>query len=153
MRVRTCRENKVVFNMRQVFRTTSVRERSNADVFYHQKMVSTDDGLECVAVVDPIIMLFNQERLSKMGDYAVEQWLKSMEDLSNSPLSKLRRECSDDDLLYMIKSRHIQAPCELTAWTDYMAANMDKFKNLMAAELADKKAKEAASLETSKNTE
>lgn len=139
--------------MRQVLRTTSVRDRSNADVFYHQKMISTDDGLECVAVVDPIIMLFNQERLTKMGDHAIEQWLKSMENISNSPLSKLRGQCSDDDLLYMIKSRHIQAPCELTAWADYMAANMNKFKDLMAAELADKKAKEAASLETPKNTE
>ena len=92
-------------------------------------------------------MLFNQERLAKLGDHAVESWLKSMEAIGNSQVAQLRSQCSDDDLLYMVKSRHLQAPCELTAWTDYMASNMDKFKELMAAEIADRNANESAVIE------
>lgn len=146
-----CKDNKVVWNLGSAYRTTQVRSRSEVDTFYNEISVSSDDGYNCVHVNDPIIMLFNQERLAKLGDHAVESWLKSMEAIGNSQVAKLRSQCSDDDLLYMVKSRHLQAPCELTAWADYMAANMDKFKELMAAELADKKAKESAVVEPPKS--
>lgn len=146
MKLKTVRKNKVVFNMRSVYRGTLTRQASNADTFYHVPLESSDDGHKCVAVVDPIYMLFNQERLDKMGDEAVKKWLKSMEDVSNNPLTKLRQTCCDDDLISMVKSRHLQAPCELSAWADYMAENLDKFKELYAQEVANQRVKDSAQL-------
>lgn len=144
----TCRNNKVKFVFKQALRNTVTRQNSTVDTFYMQKLVSADDNETAYACVDPLFMLFNEERLQKLGTTAVEKWLKSIEQGVSSSLDKLRKECSDDDLLYMIKSRHIQKPCEVSAWSDYMAENMDKFKDLMAAEIANKKVEEAALVQT-----
>lgn len=134
---KTCKKNSVRYNFSCVMPTTIHRSKSEVDVFYHQEMISSDDNNKCVAVVDPIIMLFNQDRLNKLGTDTVEKWLKSMELTNSSALAKLRSQCSDDDLIHMVKSRHIQQPSELSIWMDYMSQNLDEFKNLYAQEVAN----------------
>lgn len=134
---KTCKANVVKFNFGCVMPTTFHRTKSEVDSFYNQEMISPDDGHKCIAVVDPIIMLFNQERLNKLGEDTVEKWLKSLEASNSSSLSKLRSQCSDDDLIHMIKSRHIQQPCELMIWMDYMSQNLKEFKDMYAQEVAN----------------
>lgn len=152
-KLKTCKSNRVQFSMSQIMVHTVLRQKSETDCFHHVELVSSDDNEKCVAVVDPIIMLFNQERLNKLGADTVEAWLKSMESSSNSAVNRLRSQCSDDDLTYMIKSRHLQAPCEISAWIDYMGSHLDKFKELYAAEVADAQAKKSAELHVEQKTE
>ena len=153
MKLMTCKQNKITWNLEHTIKHTTLRQKSECDCFYHVEMISADDNQKCVAVVDPLLMLFNQERLAKLGADTVESWLKSMEQSANSSYNKLLSQCSDDDILSMVKSRHLQQPSELSAWVDYMSSHMDKFKELYAAEVADQQAKKAAQSDDTSKTE
>lgn len=141
---KTCKANAVKFNFSCVLPTTIHRQKSEVDSFYCQEMISSDDGHKCIAVVDPIIMLFNQERLNRLGVDTVDKWLQSLEASNSSSLSKLRSQCSDDDLIHMIKSRHIQQPSELMIWMDYMSQNLNEFKDLYAQEVANQESQSSS---------
>lgn len=109
------------------FQNIVVREITPVDEFYFDKSVSSDDGNECIHVTDPIRMLFNQERLNRIGTTAVENWIDSLKAKKNDPLAELRSKCSDADLKAVIKSRHIQQPCELMAYVDSCNSDIEKF--------------------------
>lgn len=104
------------------------------DPFYVEKQTCDRDNKEAKAYVDPIAILFDQQRLSNLGSGAVEQLIQRLA-TPTSPLAQLREKCSDDDLIATIKSRHLQAPCEIQAWAQYMSQNMEKF-NAEIAKLA-----------------
>lgn len=114
----------IEYGLRQVI----LREPSVVDEFFREKSISSDDSCECVGIVDPIIMLFNQERLNQLGAMGAKQFLDSLSPRSN-PLKELRKKCSDDDLMCMIKSKHLQSPAEILAWCRYMDSNVDTFNN------------------------
>lgn len=100
--------------------------------FYKEESVSAESGEPMVVYHDPIYMLFNQERLSKLGAGAVEMWLQQMNQSKANPLAELRKECSDEDLVSMIKSRHLQSPSEILAWSRLMTSRIDEFKSEVA---------------------
>lgn len=112
-----------------------LREQSIVDEFYFEQMSPSDDSSVSFSVVDPIYILFNQTRIENMGVSAAKAFLDSLVPQSNS-LSELRSKVSDDDLMCMIKSRHLQAPCEILAWCRYMNSNVEKL-NSELAELAN----------------
>lgn len=152
------RENNVIgFNFDGVtFQNVVVRECTPVDQFYFEKTTASDDGKECVAFVDPIRMLFNQQRLSRIGSTAVDAWLTSMFNSKKDPLKELRKNCTDADLRDLIKSRHIQQPSELMAYAQWCQDNMETFKSEVSKLVAEKQAKEAeakASAETSSSVE
>lgn len=131
-------DNKIGFNMLGLsLQNIVVREANPVDSFYFEKTISSDDGKECVSYTDPIRMLFNQERIYKMGSMAVQQWLESLKNTKKDPLAELRSKLSDDDLCAMIKSRHIQQPSEIMAYVEQCKTNIDFFnsevKKLMEA--------------------
>lgn len=100
--------------------------------FYKEESVSAESGEPMVVYHDPIYMLFNQERLSKLGAGGVEMWLQQMNQSKANPLAELRKECSDEDLVSMIKSRHLQSPSEILAWSRLMTSRIDEFKSEVA---------------------
>lgn len=110
--------------------------------FYHEESVSVETGEPILELHDPVYLLFNQERLSKLGSGAVDIWLRQMADSKLNPLAELRKECSDDDLLTMVKSRHLQSPSEILAWSRLMTAKMDEFKSEVAKLVAQKQVSE-----------
>lgn len=123
----------VTFNLEDT-ETCVYREQSPVDYFHKQKGVSSDDGKDCVAVVDPLYMLLNQKRIQSaqnlLGDQPIKDWFNSMlEHQSGDSLAELRKECSDEDLLALIKPRQIQHPSEIHSWANYMTSNMDYFKS------------------------
>ncbi len=124
-------------------------EKSLVHEFYIEEQVSKEDGSPMLQVSDPIYLLFNQQRLNSIGAGAVQMWIQQMSAVTSNPLAELRKQCSDDDLLTMVKSRHIQSPSELLAWAQFMTANMDKFQTevakLVAAKQADIQADESQS--------
>ncbi len=132
-RKKTCSSVNYQFNIDAVNpKTVVARSSSMVDTFYHEK-VSNPDGSQTLFVNDPIYMLFNQQRLEQeLGSTAVKMWLDSLVS-SSDHLSELRSKCSDNELMYMIKSRHIQSPSELKSWLDYMSENVDKFNSELAS--------------------
>lgn len=151
------KDNKIGFNFVGVsLNNVVVREATPIDEFYTQVTVASDTGKKVVAVTDPIRMLFNQQRLARIGSTAVEAWLDSLVSHKKDPLAELRAQCSDKDLKALIKSRHIQQPCEIVAWAQQMTENMEYFKSevarIMAEDAADNalKAKKGKEVETEK---
>lgn len=106
---------------------TEIRQNEITDNFCSESIFSAD-GVEEVRIVDPIVMILNQERLDKVvGNSAAQSFIDSFRNQKTDPFAELRSKCSDEDLAFMIKSRHLQAPCEILAWATHMKNNMDYF--------------------------
>lgn len=106
------------------------RDESPVDSFYTEKTKASDDALESVSHVDPIILLFNQQRLDSLGDMGITAFLDSLQQRTDA-VAELRKKCSDEELAKMIKSRYLQTPSEITAWCRYMDSNVEAFNQEM----------------------
>ena len=116
----------VRYNPEQGLFHSILRQVSVVDEFYHENHKPAYDNLESVSYVDPIIMLFNQERIDNLGSMAAKELLDSLANKSDS-ITELRKKCSDEDLLSMIKSRYLQTPSEIMAYCRYIEGNVDSF--------------------------
>lgn len=115
--------------------------------FYKEESISSESGEPMIVYHDPIYMLFNQERLNRLGAGAIEMWLNQINQSKANPLAELRKECSDEDLVSMIKSRHLQSPSEILSWSRLMMAKMDEFKTEVAKLVASKQVEPSTELE------
>ena len=137
---------KCVFNLSIGSKSTSlvqpsiVKEFNTVNVTFYDG----DDKRTAVSVVDDIYMLFNQQRLLSAGKDTIQAWLNTLTPKSNA-LDELRKKCSDSELMAICKSRYIQSPSELLAWSEYLNANYDKIIQdvKLAKELAELQSKEA----------
>lgn len=143
---------KIGFTLEGVsFNNVVVREQSPIDEFYFVKTKSSDDGKECISFTDPIRMLFNQQRLSSLGSTAVQAWLDSLAQCKNDSLAEIRSKCSDEDLISLIKSRHIQHPCEIMAYLEECNRNMETFNNEVQELVAARHAEEQTKVDNNTN--
>lgn len=128
---------------------TELRESSVVDEF-HRDPVCNENGEESVSFSDPIYILFNQQRLNRLGSSAAQSFFDSLQSKSDD-LAELRKKCSDDDLMQMVKSRHLQSPAEILAWCRYMEQNVDEFnkevKALVEAQSLEVKNKASSNVE------
>lgn len=132
--------------------TSIVRTPSMVDEFYTETIGTNDDKKPIVRFVDPIYMLFNQERLSHLGAENVQLWLDSLNNAGNREIDELKSKCSDEQLAQMIKSRHLQSPSEILAWCRYMNENIKEF-NEEVQRLAQQQAIEQTNVETINSSE
>lgn len=102
------------------------KEETVIDEFHVERGIDELDGSETYRFVDPIIILFNQERIQQLGAGVIKAVLDSMQP-SSSALADLRSKCPDDLLIQMIKSRYLQAPSEIKSWCEFMSNNLDQF--------------------------
>lgn len=84
-----------------------------------------------------LILLFNQERLNNLGDSALLEYINSIAP-TNDGLNELRSKCTDDELLSLVKSRHIQSRSELLRWSEYLNARLDDYSSELARLKAEK---------------
>lgn len=98
------------------------------------------NGIEVVTLTSDIFMLFNQQRLDRMSK---DRLLAYFENLSvNEPkMRELRSKLSDEQLCSFVKSRFIQSPSELMAWSQYLMSSQDE---MIAAAAAEKQAEQPA---------
>lgn len=116
------------YNVKRTMNTSVLRTPSLVDEFYITTIKSKDkDKKSTVFYSDPIYALFNQQRLNKLGADNIQQWLESMRISGDSSLNQLRSKCSDEQLVQMIRSRHLQSPSEILAWCRYMESNVNEF--------------------------
>lgn len=142
-------ENNAILDGSVDLRHTVLREDSVVDEFYSETM-SNIDGSDSVSFSDPIYILFNQQRLNRLGTSAVQAFFDSLQPKSDS-LRELRSKCSDDDLMAMMKSRHLQSPAEILAWCRYMESNVDHFNSEVKA-IIEAQSKTAETEQTSEQT-
>lgn len=98
------------------------------------------NGTEVVTLTSDIYMLFNQQRLDRMSK---DRLLAYFENLSvNEPkMRELRSKLTDEQLCSFVKSRFIQSPSELMAWSQYLMSSQDE---MIAAAAAEKQAEQPA---------
>lgn len=70
-----------------------------------------------------IYLLFNQKRISSTTIAGLLDYLTSMSSPASDALSALRSKVTDEQLLSLCKSRYIQTPSELLAWSTYLEQN------------------------------
>lgn len=144
-KVRLHEKNEFHFKSQFGIECTEVRQPSLVDSFYIQHHDSPRDSIGVsVAHMNPLFMLFNQDRLDRLGPAAVEAWLKTMRETGSSSYSELKKKVSDDDLARMVKSRRIQAPCELEAYLRALNERADLFNSEVARIVAEQKAEAEA---------
>lgn len=107
------------------------------------------NGVETIVLTSDIYMLFNQQRLDRMTK---DRLLAYFENLSvNEPkMRELRSKLSDDQLCSFVKSRFIQSPSELMAWSQYLMSSQDE---MIAAAAAEKQAEQPAPYEVNPTEE
>ena len=83
------------------------------------RIVKLPDGV--VKFCNDVHLLFNQERLNKLlGADTLQSWLGSLD--SNYRKAVDTSKLPDDVVLKFCKSRYIQSPSELLAWSQYLNA-------------------------------
>lgn len=89
---------------------------SPVDEFSFEK-VSVPGSDVSNTLTSDITMLFNQQRLDRCSKEALIQYFDSVARTS-SDFSALRSKLSDDQLISIVKSRYLQSPSELLAYSE-----------------------------------
>ena len=105
-------------------KVTCLRCASPVETFYKQNVPVTHGASDAVAYRTDIYMLFNQQRLDRMTLSQFSDYLDNQ--TPTSGLSELRNNMSDNQLHQFIKSRYIQSPSELMAWSEYLSSEYEK---------------------------
>lgn len=116
----------IVIDINQCMKDSFVRQPSLVDSFYFEETIDSE-GNKRQVYHNPLYMLFNQERIDRMGPAAVQQWLQSLEAAGSSSLAEVRKNCTDEDLMSMIMSRHYQHPVEVERYLASLNARADRF--------------------------
>ena len=90
-------------------------------------------GNEVVTLTSDIYMLFNQQRLDRMSKDRLLAYFENLS-VTDPKMSELRSKLSDDQLCSFVKSRFIQSPSELMAWSQYLMSSQDEVIAAAAAE-------------------
>lgn len=86
------------------------------DEFTYEK-VSVPGSDDSITLTSDISMLFNQQRLDRCSRDALIQYFDGLA-RSSSDFSALRSKLSDDQLISIVKSRYLQSPSELLAYSE-----------------------------------
>ena len=69
-------------------------------------------------IVSDVSLLFNQKRLANtIGVDEAKAWLTS---LNHESSENLGAKFSDDQLISLVKSRHVQSPSDLRSWSNFL---------------------------------
>lgn len=90
------------------------------------------DGNKFIRITSDIYMLFNQQRLDKLTRTQLVEYFDSLS-VSEPKMLDLRKKMTDDQLCSFVKSRFIQTPSELMAWSQYLMSSQDAMISAAAA--------------------
>lgn len=106
-------------------------ENSPVNEFCYERLEV--NGNEVVTLTSDIYMLFNQQRLDRMSRERLVAYFDNVS-VSEPKMRELRSKLSDDQLCSFVKSRFIQSPSELMAWSEYLMSSQDEMIAAAAAE-------------------
>lgn len=122
-------------------------EKGPADEFCIDKLEV--NGVETIVLTSDIYMLFNQQRLDRMSKDRLLSYFENLS-VSEPKMRELRSKLSDEQLCSFVKSRFIQSPSELMAWSQYLMSSQDE---MIAAAAAEKQSEEPAKYEVNPTEE
>lgn len=106
-------------------------EKSPVNDFMFQEIEVS--GRKTFRVTSDIYMLFNQQRLDRMSKGRLISYFESLS-VNEPKFHELRSKLTDDQLCSFVKSRFIQSPSELMAWSQYLMSSQDEMIAAAAAE-------------------
>lgn len=131
-----------------------VLEELPTEQFRFEK-TGTDDN-ECVRIRSDVSMLLHASSMAKKYGTGFVQSMIDMRRPKSSALQSQMDQMSDAQILDTIKSRHLQSPSELIAWSEYLleqAKDIEQEAKQEAERLAiEKEASAAATLESQSGT-
>lgn len=92
-----------------------------------------DDADGSICITSAATMLLNQNRLDRLSNEAIIQAI-SKSAQSSDALATLRSKCTDEQLISLVKSRYIQSPSELLAWSNHIENLFPSVKQPAASE-------------------
>lgn len=95
-----------------------VLEELPTEQFRFEK-AGTDDN-ECVRIRSDVSMLLHASDMAKKYGAGFAQSMIDMRRPKSSPIQSQMDQMSDAQILDTIKSRHLQSPSELIAWSEYL---------------------------------
>ena len=127
------------------------RQESPIDQFLFEEFEF--DGVKSVRLTSDIYMLFNQQRLDRLSRESLLSHFESMS-VNEPKFGDLRAKLGDDQLISFVKSRFIQSPSELMAWSQYLMSSSDAVvAELTAAQQEQQSQQSQQSSEFSASTE
>lgn len=127
------------------------RQESPIDQFLFEELEF--DGVKSVRLTSDICMLFNQQRLDRLSRESLLSHFESMS-VNEPKFGDLRAKLGDDQLISFVKSRFLQSPSELMAWSQYLMSSSDAVvAELVAAQHEQQSQQEQQSSESSASTE
>lgn len=98
------------------------KEETPVDQFLQQEIEV--NGVKSIRLTSDIYMLFNQQRLDRLSRESLLSHFESMS-VNEPKFGDLRSKLGDDQLISFVKSRFIQSPSELMAWSSYLMSSSD----------------------------
>lgn len=118
-----------------LFKNTRYAVTRDVQVFEDMLVQTYDDGSQ--RYLSDISLLFNQQRLDRMTNNALDDWFRSVARV-DSQLDAIRKALPVDAIGKFIKSRYIQSPSELRRWTNYLATTYkSEYEAALAAAKTD----------------
>lgn len=115
----------------------------------------TDETRPVRYTSDVRLILHTKDLASRAGLAIVSKFGQSCN--SASQIQQIMDKMSDDDLLATVRSRHVQSPSEIIAWSKELAAHAEvlehEAQSLIEAENAKQKAEEVAAVDSSASSE
>jgi len=106
----------------------------------------TDETRPVRYTSDIRLILHNKDLASRAGVSVASKFGQSKQ--STSQIQQIMDKMSDDDLLMTVRSRHIQSPSEIIAWSKELSAYAERLESqaqeLIEAETAKQEAEKAA---------
>ena len=120
-----------------------VLEELPTEQFRFEK-AGTDDN-ECVRIRSDVSMLIHASDMAKKYGTGFVQSMISMRRPKSSALQSQMDQMSDAQILDTIKSRHLQSPSELIAWSEYLVEQAKDIEQEAERLALEKEAAAAAS--------
>lgn len=104
---------------RKELHVTGFYQSSPIDSFLVAEHKPANSSKKSLRITSDIYMLFNQQRLDKMTQQALSAHFEQMRSTEPAFVS-LKSKLSDEQLASIVKSRYIQTPSELIAYSRYL---------------------------------
>jgi hypothetical protein len=115
----------------------------------------TDETRPVRYTSDVRLILHTKDLASRAGLSIASKFGQSRN--SSSQIQQIMDKMSDDDLLATVRSRHVQSPSEIIAWSKELAAHAEvlerEARSLIEAENAKQKVEEVAAVDSSASSE
>ena len=114
--------------------------------------VGTDEN-ECVRIRSDVSMLLHASDMAKKYGTGFVQSMIDMRRPKSSAIQSQMDQMSDDQILDTIKSRHLQSPSEILAWSEYLIDQAKSIKEEFSRIALDNESADSSSNQVSSDSQ